>query len=86
MQGLNPLPESVMEKYAQTGGQLCKDVFLISEFGRIRPTRPSPNSGQTSRGLYQQLMASKSLVWVAYIMLTFMILLMVFPHVFILLL
>lgn len=32
MQGENPLPESVIEQYARTGGQLCKDVFLLSKF------------------------------------------------------
>lgn len=31
MQGASPLPESVIEKYAKTGGELCKDVFLLSE-------------------------------------------------------
>lgn len=31
MQGASPLPEPVIEKYANTGGELCKDVFLLSE-------------------------------------------------------
>jgi hypothetical protein len=31
MQGENPLPDSVIEKYAKTSGELCKDVFLLSE-------------------------------------------------------
>jgi len=32
MQGENPLPDSVIEQYSKTGGELCKDVFLLSEF------------------------------------------------------
>lgn len=31
MQGEHPLPESVVEKFAKTGGELCKNVFLMSE-------------------------------------------------------
>jgi hypothetical protein len=31
MQGDNPLPDSVIEKYTKTSGELCKDVFLLSE-------------------------------------------------------
>lgn len=31
MQGEHPLPASVIEKFAKTGGELCKDVFLLSE-------------------------------------------------------
>jgi hypothetical protein len=31
MQGENPLPDSVIEKYTKTSGELCKDVFLLSE-------------------------------------------------------
>jgi hypothetical protein len=31
MQGEYPLPEPVIEKFAKTGGQLCKSVFLLSE-------------------------------------------------------
>ena len=31
MQGEYPLPEHVIEKFAKTGGELCKDVFLLSE-------------------------------------------------------
>lgn len=30
MQGEYPLPESVVEKFAKTGGELCKNVFLLS--------------------------------------------------------
>ncbi|KAI6150609.1 CwfJ C-terminus 1-domain-containing protein-like protein [Pisolithus tinctorius] len=30
MQGDNPLPEDVIKKYADTGGELCKDVFLLT--------------------------------------------------------
>lgn len=30
MQGENPLPEKVIEKFAKTGGELCKNVFLMS--------------------------------------------------------
>ncbi|KAH7921377.1 nuclear protein [Leucogyrophana mollusca] len=33
MQGENPLPEAVIEKYAKTGGELCKDVFLLNKSG-----------------------------------------------------
>jgi hypothetical protein len=29
MQGEQPLPESVISKYAKTGGELCKNVFLM---------------------------------------------------------
>lgn len=32
MQGENPLPEKVIEKFAKTGGELCKNVFLMSAF------------------------------------------------------
>ena len=32
MQGENPLPDSVIEQYAKTSGELCKDVFLLSGF------------------------------------------------------
>ncbi|KAF9227729.1 hypothetical protein BS17DRAFT_764139 [Gyrodon lividus] len=35
MQGENPLPESVIEKYAKTGGELCKDIFLLNKSGVI---------------------------------------------------
>ncbi|KAF8447777.1 CwfJ C-terminus 1-domain-containing protein-like protein [Boletus edulis BED1] len=35
MQGHNPLPESVIEQYARTGGQLCKDVFLLNKSGIV---------------------------------------------------
>lgn len=31
MQGNHPLPEDVIEKYADTGGELCKDVFLLNK-------------------------------------------------------
>ena len=30
MQGEYPLPAKVVEKFAKTGGELCKDVFLMS--------------------------------------------------------
>lgn len=30
MQGEYPLPSRVVEKFAKTGGELCKNVFLIS--------------------------------------------------------
>ncbi|KAG1803303.1 CwfJ C-terminus 1-domain-containing protein-like protein [Suillus variegatus] len=33
MQGENPLPDSVIEKYAKTSGELCKDVFLLNKSG-----------------------------------------------------
>ena len=32
MQGECPLPTAVVEKFAKTGGELCKNVFLMSEF------------------------------------------------------
>ncbi|KIM60650.1 hypothetical protein SCLCIDRAFT_123747 [Scleroderma citrinum Foug A] len=35
MQGASPLPEPVIEKYAKTGGELCKDVFLLNKSGLI---------------------------------------------------
>ncbi|KAH0830727.1 CwfJ C-terminus 1-domain-containing protein-like protein [Lanmaoa asiatica] len=35
MQGQNPLPEAVIEQYARTGGQLCKDVFLLNKSGVV---------------------------------------------------
>lgn len=31
MQGDQPLPERVIEKFAKTGGELSKDVFLLSK-------------------------------------------------------
>lgn len=31
MQGDNPLPQKVIEKFAKTGGELCKNVFLLGE-------------------------------------------------------
>ena len=41
MQGEHPLPENVVEKFAKTGGELCKNVFLLSEYSNIRPcTQP----------------------------------------------
>lgn len=30
MQGEHPLPSNVIEKFAKTGGELCKNVFLMS--------------------------------------------------------
>ncbi|KAF8226793.1 nuclear protein [Tricholoma matsutake] len=35
MQGEHPLPENVVEKFAKTGGELCKNVFLLSKSGII---------------------------------------------------
>ncbi|KAF6764024.1 nuclear protein [Ephemerocybe angulata] len=35
MQGDQPLPEKVVEKFAKTGGELCKNVFLMSKSGTI---------------------------------------------------
>jgi hypothetical protein len=32
MQGECPLPTAVVEKFAKTGGELCKNVFLMSTF------------------------------------------------------
>lgn len=31
MQGDNPLSDSVIQKFAKTGGELCKNVFLMSK-------------------------------------------------------
>lgn len=31
MQGKFPLPMRIVEKYAKTGGELCKNVFLLGE-------------------------------------------------------
>ncbi|KAF7440558.1 hypothetical protein PC9H_000904 [Pleurotus ostreatus] len=33
MQGEYPLPDNVIQKFAQTGGELCKNVFLLSKSG-----------------------------------------------------
>jgi hypothetical protein len=45
MQGEHPLPERVIEKFAKTGGELCRDVFLLGEhyspFGHLRCTHAS---------------------------------------------
>ncbi|KAJ3515729.1 hypothetical protein NLJ89_g1570 [Agrocybe chaxingu] len=35
MQGERPLPARVVEKFAKTGGELCKNVFLMSKSGII---------------------------------------------------
>ncbi|KAF5380851.1 hypothetical protein D9615_004106 [Tricholomella constricta] len=35
MQGEYPLPEKVIERFAKTGGELCKKVFLLSKSGII---------------------------------------------------
>ncbi|KAF5315677.1 hypothetical protein D9611_004814 [Ephemerocybe angulata] len=35
MQGDQPLPEKVVEKFAKSGGELCKNVFLMSKSGTI---------------------------------------------------
>ncbi|KAG5354069.1 hypothetical protein C0989_009767 [Termitomyces sp. Mn162] len=35
MQGEQPLPEKVVEKFAKDGGELCKKVFLLSKSGII---------------------------------------------------
>ncbi|KIK61829.1 hypothetical protein GYMLUDRAFT_42253 [Collybiopsis luxurians FD-317 M1] len=35
MQGENPLPDPVIQKFAKTGGELCKNVFLMSKSGLI---------------------------------------------------
>jgi hypothetical protein len=32
MQGDQPLPGNVVEKFAKTGGELCKNVFLMSAY------------------------------------------------------
>ena len=32
MQGDHPLPEAVIDKFRATGGELCKNVFLLSAF------------------------------------------------------
>ncbi|KAJ6490622.1 hypothetical protein C8R47DRAFT_453420 [Mycena vitilis] len=35
MQGGNPLSDAVIQKFAKTGGELCKNVFLMSKSGII---------------------------------------------------
>ncbi|KAJ6502119.1 hypothetical protein C8R45DRAFT_609871 [Mycena sanguinolenta] len=35
MQGNNPLSDAVIQKFAKTGGELCKNVFLMSKSGII---------------------------------------------------
>ncbi|TFK42465.1 CwfJ C-terminus 1-domain-containing protein-like protein, partial [Crucibulum laeve] len=35
MQGEHPLPEKVVDKFAKTGGELCKNVFLMSKSGIV---------------------------------------------------
>ncbi|PFH54248.1 hypothetical protein AMATHDRAFT_53131, partial [Amanita thiersii Skay4041] len=35
MQGELPLPEIVVQKFAKTGGQLCKNLFLLSKSGIV---------------------------------------------------
>jgi hypothetical protein len=32
MQGEHPLPNAVIEKFAKTGGELCKNIFLLGKF------------------------------------------------------
>lgn len=39
MQGMCPLPTVIVEKFAKTGGELCKNVFLMSTFMKTIPTR-----------------------------------------------
>ncbi|KIJ69163.1 hypothetical protein HYDPIDRAFT_164801 [Hydnomerulius pinastri MD-312] len=46
MQGENPLPESVIEKYAKTGGELCKDVFLLTRL--VYPQLPDKSGIMTT--------------------------------------
>ncbi len=31
MQGKIPFPDSVIQKFARTGGEICKNVFVLSE-------------------------------------------------------
>ncbi|EJD02249.1 uncharacterized protein FOMMEDRAFT_141361 [Fomitiporia mediterranea MF3/22] len=33
MQGDNPIPQAVIQKYAESGGELCKNLFLLSKSG-----------------------------------------------------
>ncbi|KAF5357955.1 hypothetical protein D9756_001453 [Leucocoprinus leucothites] len=35
MQGAYPLPQQVIQKFAKTGGELCKNVFLLGKSGLI---------------------------------------------------
>ncbi|KAJ7256490.1 hypothetical protein B0H12DRAFT_1112326 [Mycena haematopus] len=35
MQGENPLSDAVIQKFAKTGGELCKNVFLLNKSGII---------------------------------------------------
>ena len=39
MQGDQPLPGKVVEKFAKTGGELCKNVFLISAYTNYQEGR-----------------------------------------------
>ncbi|KAJ6618849.1 hypothetical protein B0H10DRAFT_1216880 [Mycena sp. CBHHK59/15] len=35
MQGDNPLPDAVIQKFVKTGGELCKNVFLMNKSGIV---------------------------------------------------
>ncbi|KAJ4478504.1 CwfJ C-terminus 1-domain-containing protein-like protein [Lentinula aciculospora] len=35
MQGENPIPDAVIQKFAKTGGELCRNVFLMSKSGLV---------------------------------------------------
>lgn len=41
MQGEHPLPEGVIEQFSKTNGELCKDVFLLSEINATPSTLPT---------------------------------------------
>ncbi|KAK0211787.1 nuclear protein [Armillaria fumosa] len=35
MQGGSPLPDAVIQKYSKTGGELCKNVFMLTKSGLV---------------------------------------------------
>ena len=41
MQGEIPLPEIVVQRFAKTGGELCKGLFLLSKYICIHNCRSS---------------------------------------------
>jgi hypothetical protein len=51
MQGEHPLPENVVEKFAKTGGELCKNVFLLSEYCNFALLSGRLNTGSGKSGI-----------------------------------
>jgi hypothetical protein len=51
MQGEHPLPGNVVEKFAKTGGELCKNVFLLSEYCNIPHLSRRSNAGTGKSGI-----------------------------------